>query len=156
MLHCRSVSPVVLRSNRPRERVCGKLLVLPSLVPLPWVLPASVSDRRRRHRACGRLVHGVKDRSRGRSAQGAGQSAGQVRFRPETVSSLVVSRVACGQSARGERTVRSWGLKLFQRRCLWWGSQDLTADGPPLGRGQSAVESRSLSRGVAVPGRSIM
>ena len=36
LLHRRSASPVVLRSNRPREWIRGEFLVLPGLFPLPW------------------------------------------------------------------------------------------------------------------------
>ena len=36
LLHHRSASPVVLRSNRPREWIRGEFLVLSGLFPLPW------------------------------------------------------------------------------------------------------------------------
>ena len=36
LLHRRSASPVVLRSNRPREWIRVEFLVLPGLFPLPW------------------------------------------------------------------------------------------------------------------------
>ena len=44
LLHHRSASPVVLRSNRPREWIRGEFLVLSGLFPLPWCV-AGAGDR---------------------------------------------------------------------------------------------------------------
>ena len=48
LLHRRSASPVVLRSNRPREWVRGEFLALPGLFPFRGESPAPVNGRRRR------------------------------------------------------------------------------------------------------------
>ena len=68
LLHHRSASPVVLRSNRPREWIRGEFLVLPGLFPFRGVSPAPVNGRRRRRRTCCRLQRGSEVRYRGRSA----------------------------------------------------------------------------------------
>ena len=91
LLHRRSASPVVLRSNRPQEWIRGEFLVLPGLFPLPWCV-AGTGERPSPSpphllppvARCQKLC--IADGPPGRS----GQSAGQVRFRPETMLFLVV------------------------------------------------------------------
>src|SRR6185503_2090526 len=85
LLHRRSASPVVLRSNRPQEWIRGEFLVLPGLFPLPWCVAGAVAAALAA--ACGAgqklcIADGPPGRRR--------QSAGQIRFHPETMLSLVV------------------------------------------------------------------
>ena len=86
LLDHRSASPVVLRSNRPREWIRGEFLVLSGLFPFCGVSPAPVDGHRHRRRICTGQKLGIADGPPGRS----GQSAGQFRFRPETMLLLVV------------------------------------------------------------------
>ena len=91
MLHRRSASPVVLHLNRPREWIRGEFLVLPGLFS-----PSVVRRRCRRTAAavaaactaaCGEGQKlGIADSPPG----WCGQSTGQIKFRPETMLSMVV------------------------------------------------------------------
>ena len=122
LLHRRSDSPVVLRSNLLREWIRGEFLVLPGLFPFRGVSPASVNGRRRRRRTCCRLWRGSKVMHRGRSAWGGADS-------PPVRLDFVQRRCCLWWFSRTElRTVRYRGadgpplkLEIVQRHCrLWW------------------------------------
>ena len=91
LLHRRSASPVVHRSNRPREWIRGEFLVLPGLFPLPWCVAGAgerppPSPPHLLPPAARVKSLSIADSPPGRCRQSAGQS----RVRPETMLSLVV------------------------------------------------------------------